>query len=70
MKTQLQTPMQGALGYREVLQKHNGFMQANPTKKAIRNLIALARRCGEVVSLERRQRDELVGIAATWEKFL
>lgn len=72
MKTRDQnTHMQGVLGYQEVLQNQTALAnEAKPTIHQIRNLIALAKRCSKAADLEKAKREQLQGIAKTWQKFL
>lgn len=72
MKTQTKnTHMQGVLGYREVLQNQLALSgEPKPTVHQIRNLIALAKRFSKSTDLEKTKREQLQGIANTWQKFL
>ncbi len=63
--------MQGVLGYREVLQNHTTLAhETKPTVHQIKNLINMAKRFSKSPDLKKEKKDELRGIADTWQKFL
>lgn len=72
METQAKnTPMQGILGYREVMKTHDALLgQEKRTRRQMKNLIALAERYSKTPNLDGEKKAKLRDVANTWQKFL